>query len=82
MDLPFISTLSSNTITPPNDTSISTINRQTFFDVTEPFSLSKDEFKEKWKEVDNIWTQLGNTKTLKKDPQGWTKTYYCRFKKL
>ena len=59
----------------------SNIDRQKFFNVEEPFTLPKEEFENKWKEVSNIWVQFGGTKTLKRDPEGWTKTYYCRFKK-
>jgi len=64
---------------PTNKTLISSC--QNFFEVEEPFSLPKDEFEKKWKGVNNVWVQFGNTKVLKKDPEGWTKTYYCRFKK-
>ena len=42
--------------------------RLLFFNVEQPLTLSAREFEIKWKEVDNVWTQFGNTKKLKKDP--------------
>ena len=52
-----------------------------FFDVDQPFTISTEEFKIKWNEVNNVWTQVGQTKKLAKDPLGWMKTYDCHFKK-
>ena len=51
------------------------------FNIKQPLTLSIQNFEAKWKEINNVWVQFGNTKTLKQDPQGWTKTYDCRFKK-
>ena len=56
-------------------------DRLRFFDVDQPFIISIEEFKIKWNEVNNIWTQVGQTKKLAKDPLGWTKMYDCCFKK-
>ena len=56
-------------------------NRLQLFNIEIPLTFTMQEFEEKWTEVDNIWTQFGVTKLLKKDPSGWTKTYDCRFRK-
>jgi len=56
-------------------------DRLQFFNVQEPFSLPVSEFEVRWRDVDNVWVQFGTTKTLKKNPDGWTKSYDCRFKK-
>ena len=55
-------------------------DRLQLFNVEEPITFSLQEFEVKWREVDNIWSQVGTTKPLKKGI-GWTKTYDCRFKK-
>src|SRR5215472_17517091 len=54
-------------------------DRLQLFNIESPFMFSVQEFEAKWREVDNVWTQLGATKQLK--TSGWTKTYDCRFKK-
>lgn len=56
-------------------------DRLQLFNIENPLTFSIQEFERKWIEVDNIWTQFGATKQLKKDLSGWTKTYDCRFKK-
>ena len=56
-------------------------NRLQLFNIESSLTFTMQEFEEKWTEVDNIWTQFGMTKLLKKDPSGWTKTYDCRFRK-
>lgn len=56
-------------------------DRTQLFNIEQPLTLSMQEFDSKWNEVDNIWVQFGETKILKKDPNGWTKTYDCRFRK-
>ena len=47
-------------------------DRLQFFNVQEPFSLPVSEFEVRWRDVDNVWVQFGTTKTLKKNPDGWT----------
>lgn len=56
-------------------------DRLRLFNVEGSPSFSIKEFEKKWKEVDNVWVQFGATKMLKKDPNGWTKNYDCRFRK-
>lgn len=56
-------------------------DRLRLFNVDEPFTLPLTEFEEKWKEVDNVWCQTGKTERSKRHPDGWTKTYDCRFRK-
>jgi hypothetical protein len=56
-------------------------DRLQLFNVGQPLTFSILDFEARWKEVDNVWVQFGATKALKKDPNGWTKTYDCRFKK-
>ena len=47
-------------------------DRLQLFNVEEPLTLSISEFEAKWRGVNNVWVQFENTKTLKKNPQGWT----------
>lgn len=56
-------------------------DRLQLFNVEAPITFSLQDFEAKWKEVDNVWTQFGTTRKPKKDPNGWTKTFDCRFRK-
>src|SRR4051812_25314740 len=46
-------------------------DRLQLFNVESPLTFSVQEFEGKWREVDNVWTQLGATKQLK-NYSGWT----------
>ena len=56
-------------------------DRLQLFNIQNPLVIPISEFEIKWKTVDNVWVQFGTTKILKKDPNRWTKSYDCQFKK-